>query len=83
MATPTQLEDRRLAALIEETFKRNRRRYGYRRIDQLQGGCFEDATDTQLELFEYIDGYYNNRRKHSAIGYLTPNQFEAQHINLN
>jgi putative transposase len=51
--------------------------------EMLQGRCFEDATDAQLELFEYIDGYYNNRRKHSAIGYLTPNQFEAQHINLN
>lgn len=51
--------------------------------EMLQGGCFEDATDAKLELFEYIDGYYNNQRKHSAIGYLTPNQFEAQHINLN
>ncbi|HSI63199.1 MAG TPA: IS3 family transposase, partial [Candidatus Saccharimonadia bacterium] len=34
-------------------------------------------------LFEYIDGYYNNQRKHSAIGYLTPNQFETQSRNLN
>lgn len=51
--------------------------------EMLQGGCFEDAIDARLELFEYIDGYYNNQRKHSAIGYLTPNQFEAQHINLN
>lgn len=51
--------------------------------EMLQGGCFEDAADARLELFEYIDGYYNNQRKHSAIGYLTPNQFEAQHINLN
>ena len=31
---PTRLEDRRLGALIEEIFKRNRRRYGYRRIAQ-------------------------------------------------
>lgn len=51
--------------------------------EMLQGGCFEDVADARLELFEYIDGYYNNQRKHSAIGYLTPNQFEAQHINLN
>lgn len=46
--------------------------------EMLQGGRFEDLTDARLELFEYIDGYYNNQRKHSAIGYLTPNQFETQ-----
>lgn len=47
--------------------------------EMLQGGCFADATDARLELFDYIDGYYNQQRKHSAIGYLTPNQFENQH----
>lgn len=46
--------------------------------EMLQGGCFEDATDARLELFEYIEGYYNRQRKHSALGYLTPNQFETQ-----
>jgi len=51
--------------------------------EMLQGGCFEDATDARLELIDYIDAYYNNQRKHSAIGYLTPNQFETQQINLN
>jgi putative transposase len=45
--------------------------------EMLQGGCFEDATDARLELFEYIESYYNNERKHSALGYLTPNQFET------
>jgi len=35
--------------------------------DMLQGGCFEDATDTQTGVFEYIEGYYNHQRKHSAI----------------
>ncbi|MEN3940185.1 IS3 family transposase, partial [Prosthecobacter sp. SYSU 5D2] len=56
---------------------------GTMKREMLQGGCFEDATDARLELFEYIDGYYNNARKHSALGYLTPNQFENQHSNLN
>ncbi len=51
--------------------------------EMLQGGRFEDATDARLELFDYIEAYYNNQRKHSSIGYLTPNQFEAQQINLN
>jgi len=46
--------------------------------EMLQDGCFENAGDARTELFEYIEGYYNTHRKHSSIGYKTPNQFEAQ-----
>ena len=46
--------------------------------EMLQGGCFENASDARIEIFEYIDGYYNTHRKHSALGYRTPIQFEAQ-----
>jgi putative transposase len=45
--------------------------------EMLQGGCFDNASDARTEIFEYIDGYYNTHRKHSAIGYQTPIQFEA------
>ena len=51
--------------------------------EMLQGGCFEDATDARLEIFDYIEGYYNTQRKHSALDYLTPNQFETQIHSLN
>ena len=46
--------------------------------EMLQGGCFENASDARIEIFEYIEGYYNTHRKHSALGYKTPIQFEAQ-----
>src|SRR5688500_12267684 len=46
--------------------------------EMLQGGCFENAGDARTEIFEYIEGYYNTHRKHSALGYLSPNQFEAR-----
>jgi putative transposase len=46
--------------------------------EMLQGGCFENAADARIEIFEYIDGYYNTHRKHSALGYQTPSQFEAE-----
>ncbi len=51
--------------------------------EMLQGGCFETAQDAQTELFEYIEAYYNNQRKHSALGYRTPNQFEHQRLSKN
>ena len=30
------------------------------------------------DLFAYIEGYYNRQRRHSAIGYITPEQAEAK-----
>ena len=51
--------------------------------EMLQDGCFENAGDARTEIFEYIEGYYNTHRKHSAIGYKTPSQFEAQIHSLN
>jgi putative transposase len=51
---------------------------GTLKLEMLQDGCFENAADARLEIFDYIEGYYNTHRKHSSIGYKTPNQFEAQ-----
>lgn len=30
-------------------------------------------------IYDYIEGWYNPRRRHSTLGYLSPAQFEAQH----
>ena len=51
--------------------------------EMLQGGCFDNAADARLEIFDYIEGYYNTHRKHSALDYLTPAQFETQINSLN
>jgi len=34
-------------------------------------------------VFEYIEGWYNSRRLHSTIGYLSPNKYEARLHNVN
>lgn len=51
--------------------------------EMLQGGCFDTHSDARLEIFEYIEGYYNTHRKHSALGYKTPSQFESLYLSLN
>jgi len=46
--------------------------------EMLQGGCFINETDARIEIFSYIESYYNTHRKHSALKYQTPVQFEAE-----
>ena len=36
---------------------------------------------TAPAVFEYIEGWYNTRRLHSTLGYLSPAQYEAVHRN--
>jgi putative transposase len=37
---------------------------------------FKGPQDTLRAIFEYIEMYYNRKRKHSTLGYKTPAQFE-------
>ena len=38
-------------------------------------------TGLRRAIFEYIEGWYNTRRLHSTLGYLSPAQYEAVHHN--
>ena len=36
-------------------------------------------TQTRLALFTYIEGWYNPRRRHGALGQISPANFEIKH----
>jgi len=44
----------------------------------LEGGAFADIEQARSETFSYIEGYYNRARRHSALGYKTPDEFERE-----
>jgi putative transposase len=37
---------------------------------------FVDRDRARSSLFDYIETFYNPRRRHSALGYLSPMHFE-------
>jgi len=42
------------------------------------GERFASGSDAKRALFEYIEVFYNQRRRHSTIGYISPAAFEQQ-----
>jgi transposase InsO family protein len=40
-------------------------------------GGYTDAAHATADFVDYVEGYYNRQRRHSALGYQTPLDFEA------
>jgi transposase InsO family protein len=45
--------------------------------EQIYAHTYRDIDDLRLHIQEFIDVYYNRQRLHSALGYQTPERFEA------
>lgn len=41
---------------------------------------WQTKTDARLALFTYIEGWYNPRRRHSALGQISPAEFERRNV---
>jgi transposase InsO family protein len=46
------------------------------KTELLDGGSFPGLSEAKLEISHYI-AYYNAERRHSALGYHSPNHFET------
>jgi putative transposase len=49
------------------------------KAEVLVGGSFRDIEEARLETFRYIEAYYNSTRRHSSLGYKSPDAFELDH----
>jgi len=56
---------------------------GTLKLELVQKQSYETEDQARLKIFEYIESYYNTQRKHSAIDYLSPSQFENSILTLN
>jgi putative transposase len=43
---------------------------------------WNNLTDVRQQTFLWIEGYYNRRRRHSTLGYLTPYEYELGYMKL-
>ena len=48
------------------------------KAELLGGRAFEGLAAAKQETFEHIEAYYNRTRRHSSIGYLSPEEFEKR-----
>lgn len=47
------------------------------KAELLEGGAFLSLEDAHTECFGYIEEYYNRQRRHSSLGYMSPQAFES------
>jgi putative transposase len=45
----------------------------------LERHTFHTQAEARLAVFQFIEGWYNPHRRHSALDYLSPNRYEAIH----
>ena len=50
--------------------------FGTLKVELVHDERYKTREEAKLSIFEYIEVYYNTKRKHSTINYMTPNQFE-------
>jgi len=58
-------------SLAESFFATLKKEKVYRR-------SWPDKQELKTHVFEYIEGFYNRRRRHSYLGYLAPAEFEGE-----
>lgn len=52
------------------------------KAELLENGAFDSQEDARIEIFKYIEMYYNTGRKHSADNYQSPLQYEIHYFIL-
>jgi putative transposase len=52
--------------------------FGTLKTELVHGQRYRHRQDARLSIFEYVMMFYNRKRRHSALGYKSPEQYEIQ-----
>ncbi len=50
--------------------------FGRFKVELIYAEQYESISEAKSGIFEYIEIFYNRLRRHSAIGYVSPVEFE-------
>ena len=50
------------------------------KTEEVEGANYQTRQHAKTSLFSYIEGFYNPKRRHSSLGYLSPDDFERVHF---
>lgn len=56
--------------------------FGSLKQERVQWRNYQTRYEAQQDVLDYISMFYNSRRLHSYLGYISPNEFEVQAVNL-
>jgi putative transposase len=48
------------------------------KIERIRGRVYRTRDEARADVFDYIERFYNPKRRHSTLGYLSPMDFEKQ-----
>ena len=43
---------------------------------------YQTRDEARADVFDYIERFYNTRRRHSTLGHVSPDQFEKAQVSL-
>jgi transposase InsO family protein len=56
--------------------------FGSLKQERVQWRSYQTRWEAQQDVLQYISLFYNNYRLHSTLGYVSPNEFERQFLEI-
>ena len=50
------------------------------KTEEVDGASYQTRQQAKTSIFSYLEGFYNTRRRHSSLDYLSPDDFERVHF---
>jgi putative transposase len=50
------------------------------KTEEVNGANYGTRQQAKTSIFSYLEGFYNPKRRHSSLGFLSPDDFESVHF---